>query len=37
MIIVAMIGWTRSGSHPVRPNKMAIRWEMLHRGVLGFS
>jgi hypothetical protein len=36
MIIVAMIGWTWSGSHPVRPNKRAIRWEMLHPGVLGF-
>jgi len=36
MIIIAMIGWTWSGSHPVRPNKMAIRWEMLHPGVLGF-
>jgi hypothetical protein len=36
VIIITMIGWTWSGSHPVRPNKMAIRWEMLHPGVLGF-
>jgi hypothetical protein len=34
MIIFMMIGWTWSGSHPVRPHKMAIRWEMLHPGVL---
>jgi hypothetical protein len=27
VIIVVMIVWTRSGSHPVRPFKMAIRWK----------
>jgi hypothetical protein len=37
VIIVVMIVWTRSGSHPVRPLKMAIRWKCSTSEHEGFS